>query len=413
MLPAIEIQSLSKKYFIHEKQKYYALRDSISRLIFNPTQIFKSVKKDSFWALKDISLTISKGDVVGIIGRNGAGKSTLLKVLSRITPPTNGSAILRGKVASMLEVGTGFHPELSGRENIYLSGAILGMKASEVTKKMDSIIEFAGIEKFLDTPVKHYSSGMYVRLAFSVAAHLDPDILLVDEVLAVGDSEFQRKSLGKMEEVTSVEGRTIIFVSHNMGAIQSLCNKCLYLDKGRIIAYGETKKVVQLYLQSVSGSASVTLKERRDRKGSGAIRATKITLRDNNGKDTNYFKCGDDVEVLVDYEVVDKTVKQFEISLSVDSFVTQNRLACMATKMMKRPIKVTEKHQIRFKIRHLPLNVGRYQFNIWIDHSGALYDWVQKAWVFDVEHGDFYKNNGEILDRTTGEILFDYTIEDI
>ena len=247
---AIVVENLSKSYLLGHRSsadgsyKYVALRDVVGREMRNfgrkaadlirGRQIVQGDEIEEFWALKDISFEVKQGEVLGIIGRNGAGKSTLLKILSRITEPTRGRALLRGRVASLLEVGTGFHPELTGRENIHLNGAILGMRRAEIRRKFDEIVAFAEVEKFLDTPVKHYSSGMYVRLAFAVAAHLEPDILVVDEVLAVGDAEFQRKCLGKMEEVSRREGRTILVVSHNMGVVTSLCTKALWIHQGSI-----------------------------------------------------------------------------------------------------------------------------------------------------------------------------------
>src|SRR5690349_19497810 len=242
----IKVEQLSKKFIIqHEEQeKYTALRDVMARnakKIFSfPFRIGKSktiYTREEFWALKDVTFDIEQGDRVGIIGRNGAGKSTLLKVLSRITEPSSGRITIRGRVASLLEVGTGFHPELTGRENVFLNGSILGMSRVEIRKKFDEIIEFAEIEKFLDTPVKRYSSGMYVRLAFAVAAHLEPEILIVDEVLAVGDAQFQKKCLGKMRDVAQ-GGRTILFVSHNMAAIQNLCSSIIWLDRGKMKKQG-------------------------------------------------------------------------------------------------------------------------------------------------------------------------------
>ena len=231
MKPIIEVNHLYKKYKIGEKQRYYSFRDTLVDLAKLPFR--KKSNKSEFWALKDISFKVMPGEVIGIIGRNGAGKSTLLKILSRITPPTKGEIALRGRVASLLEVGTGFHPELTGRENTYLNGAILGMKRTEINDKFDEIVDFAEISKFLDTPVKFYSSGMYLRLAFAIAAHLDPEILLVDEVLAVGDAQFQKKCLGKMKEV-SKQGRTVLFVSHNMNAIEQLCSRCFLITEGNL-----------------------------------------------------------------------------------------------------------------------------------------------------------------------------------
>lgn len=253
--PIIQANNISKKYVIkHQGGGYIALRDVIAEKARNIITAKKTVanSKEDFWALKDISFSLYHGDRLGIIGRNGAGKSTLLKILSRITTPTTGSILFRGRIGSLLEVGTGFHPELTGRENIFLNGAILGMKREEVKKKFDEIVEFAEVEKFLDTPVKRYSSGMYVRLAFSVAAHLEPDILIVDEVLAVGDAQFQKKCLGKMRDI-SQEGRTLLFVSHNMGAVKNLCNKGLYLSKGQMQGtVDEIGKVITTYLNDTA-----------------------------------------------------------------------------------------------------------------------------------------------------------------
>lgn len=259
MNPIIEVKNLSKKYSIrHQKGGYITIREIISNVLKNPFKFTKSkidhvigknVKED-FWALKDVNFTVNKGDVVGIIGSNGAGKSTLLKILSQITFPTQGEIIMRGKITSLLEVGTGFHPELTGRENIFLNGAILGMGKKDIQNKFDQIVEFANIRKFLDTPVKYYSSGMYVRLAFSVAAHMEPDILLIDEVLAVGDAEFQKKCLGKIEESSKNSDRTVLFVSHNMSAIKNICKKCILLEDGQISLVGETDFVIEKYLSS-------------------------------------------------------------------------------------------------------------------------------------------------------------------
>lgn len=258
----IEVKNLSKKYFIGHQQKgavsYGTLRDELAGMIRKPFKWLLGHREttDHVWALKDINFSLGKGEILGLIGPNGAGKSTLLKVLTRITPPSEGEVTIRGRVSSLLEVGTGFHPELTGRENIYLNGAILGMTKKEIDKKFDEIVDFAEIRKFLDTPAKRYSTGMYMRLAFSVAAHLDPDILLVDEVLAVGDDAFQKKSLGKMDEITKKGGRTIVFVSHNMGAIKRLCSKTILLDHGKVIKNGDTDEVVEFYLKTATSEKS-------------------------------------------------------------------------------------------------------------------------------------------------------------
>ena len=257
----IKAEHVGKSYFIgHQRQQgYTALRDVLAQKAkgfakgikntLSGKQLIDGIEIEEFWALQDVNFEIKQGEAVGIIGRNGAGKSTLLKVLSRITEPTTGRITLNGRVASLLEVGTGFHPELSGRENIYLNGAILGMSRAEIKSKFDEIVDFSGVEKFLDTPVKRYSSGMYVRLAFSVAAHLEPEILVVDEVLAVGDAEFQKKCLGKMKDVSEHGGRTVLFVSHNMAAVKSLCSTAIVLEKGSTVFNGDTSAAVNYYLQ--------------------------------------------------------------------------------------------------------------------------------------------------------------------
>jgi ABC-type polysaccharide/polyol phosphate transport system ATPase subunit len=253
--PIITADNLGKAYKLGlAQEKYPTFREAIMGAVRAPIRRFRQLSNrsggdETFWALRDVSFDVQRGEVVGIIGRNGAGKSTLLKILSRITEPTTGRAILRGRVASLLEVGTGFHPELTGRENVYLNGSILGMKKAEIDRNFDEIVTFAEVEKFLDTPVKRYSSGMYVRLAFAVAAHLEPEILVVDEVLAVGDAEFQKKCLGKMHDVSEHEGRTVLFVSHNMGAIRSLCATCLHFDRGALFKTGPTDDVVMEYLK--------------------------------------------------------------------------------------------------------------------------------------------------------------------
>lgn len=242
MKPILEIQNLSKKFVLGaKKESYLSLRDMIAQP-FN-----KSKPTNTFYALDDVSFNVNPGESIGIIGKNGAGKSTLLKILSKITPPTSGRIISRGRIASLLEVGTGFHPELSGRENIFMNGSILGMRKQEIAKHFDAIVEFSGVEKFIDTPLKRYSSGMQLRLAFAVAAHLEPEVLVIDEVLAVGDAEFQKKCLGKMNEV-SKSGRTVLFVSHDMNAIEQLCSKTIILQKGKLKAYGDTHQLINAYL---------------------------------------------------------------------------------------------------------------------------------------------------------------------
>jgi lipopolysaccharide transport system ATP-binding protein len=302
MKPAIEIRNLGKEYKLATSQPYVALRDVISGSVKN---IFRAGKKpvEKFWALQDINLDIQPGERIGIIGRNGAGKSTLLKIISRITPPTTGSATIRGRVGSLLEVGTGFHPELSGRENIYLNGSILGLKKAEITCQFDAIVDFSGIEKFIDTPLKHYSSGMQLRLAFSVAAHLEPEILLIDEVLAVGDMEFQKKCIGKMEEVSKQDGRTILFVSHNINFIQSLCNKGVLLEKGKIDKVGPIDNIVSHYLLK-STNKRFSAKWEKNHPGDEVCKLISLRMIDENRNARESFSTSEKIGIEMTYEVM-------------------------------------------------------------------------------------------------------------
>jgi lipopolysaccharide transport system ATP-binding protein len=272
---AVSVRGLSKVYKIaHNTERATTLGEALLQRVKKPLQTASS---ENFWALKDVSFDINKGDVVGIIGRNGAGKSTLLKILSQITEPTQGAIDLYGRVGSLLEVGTGFHPELTGRENIFLNGAILGMRRKEIERQFDAIVDFAEVAKFLDTPVKRYSSGMYVRLAFAVAAHLNPEILIVDEVLAVGDAEFQKKCLGKMQDVSAQQGKTVIFVSHNMGAVRGLCSSAIWLKNGEVVDFDATPQVVSAYLHSTMESSRGFIDLRQEPRSPGVGNRFKIS----------------------------------------------------------------------------------------------------------------------------------------
>jgi lipopolysaccharide transport system ATP-binding protein len=325
MKPIISVQNLSKRYklgvfnakTLREEAEAFLARfgrkkaelavgsgqSSVNSSLVTSHSSPSSAPADEFWALKDVSFDVQPGEVIGVIGRNGAGKSTLLKILSRITEPTSGEARIRGRVASLLEVGTGFHPELTGRENVFLNGAILGMSKAEIRSKFDEIVAFAEIEKFIDTPVKRYSSGMYVRLAFAVAAHLEPEILIVDEVLAVGDVEFQRKCLGKMKEVSGQDGRTVLFVSHNLNAVQNLCGKALYLKEGREVAFGPCFDVLKMYQTSTqhgpTGKVPVATPEMIER-----AYVTGLRLEDDGGVEKPYFKLGEPWTLKVRFKVV-------------------------------------------------------------------------------------------------------------
>lgn len=301
MTPAIKIESISKKYYITQNEPYYStLRETL-------TSFGSGKEKKEFWALRDITFSAEKGETIGIIGENGAGKTTLLKILSKITKPTSGKGRINGRVASLLEVGTGFHPELTGIENIYLNGVILGLRKKEIDKNFDKIVEFAGIDRFLNTPLKHYSTGMWARLAFSVAAHLDPEILLIDEVLSVGDAEFQRKSLAKMDDLSG-SGRTVIFVSHNMPAVRKLCKKCIYLKEGRIIKSGDVNEVINEYLSGytevMTGEADLT--DLKARSGNLNAKLVRIELKDQYDRITGKFRIKDDMKINLFFEAFEK-----------------------------------------------------------------------------------------------------------
>lgn len=354
----IKVQNLGKKYKIGLKEPYYSLRDSVANL-------FKRKKpRDEFWALQDINFEIKKGEVLGIIGPNGAGKSTLLKIISRITPPTTGRIFICGKVASLLEVGTGFHPELTGRENIYLSGAVLGMSRVEIKKKFDQIVEFSGISQFIDTPVKRYSSGMYVRLAFSVAAHLEPDILIIDEVLAVGDAVFQKKCLGKMGEV-SRSGRTVLLVSHNMHSILSLSSRCLFLSKGKLVQIGKPDKVVKAYRESASGnSQGKTDLTKAAHYGDGSARFTHIKLRDPAGNPI--FATGCSIEVELTIKAYDN-ISNANVAIVV-SDEKENRLIDANTliKGYSLALKKGRQAKVTFLLKNVRLRPGVYTIAIWM-----------------------------------------------
>lgn len=282
---------------------------------------------DIVWSLKDINFEINHGDAVGIIGKNGAGKSTLLKLLSRVTSPTNGSIKVKGRIASLLEVGTGFHPELSGRENIFLNGAILGMRKHEIARKLDEIIDFSGVERYIDTPVKRYSSGMYVRLAFAVAAHLESEILIVDEVLAVGDAEFQKKCLGKMGDITKGEGRTVLFVSHNMAAVKSLCNTGIVLENGKTIFNGNADEAVSYYLSKQSAFSNFLISERTDRVGNGNFKFQNIRFFDKNGFQVSELISGEGIKIELDYIIKD----YFDASKIIFSLIFRDNLKQIIT----------------------------------------------------------------------------------
>lgn len=412
----IQVENISKSYILKHQgsQGYTALRDVISNKVKN---IFHSKsqtinhKSEEFWALKDISFDIQQGDRVGIIGRNGAGKSTLLKVLSRIVTPTKGRITIDGRVASLLEVGTGFHPELTGRENVFLNGSILGMSKSEIQSKFDEIVAFAEVEQFLDTPVKRYSSGMYVRLAFAVAAHLEPEILIVDEVLAVGDAEFQKKCLGKMKDVSG-EGRTVLFVSHNMAAIQNLCSTAIYLKKGQVQLIGAADDVIGTYLKSSAESQAINLSDRKDRTGNGAIRFDLVELKDENGNPLQALQCGKNGIISIRFSRKNNSViNNLHIAIGIDDEFGQ-RIAHMNNDITNQLFSSvsTDNNCIDISIPRFPLKQGNYSFSLYSTINEEVADWIHEAGSIEVESGDFY-NTGKLLPEGQGKFLFDYSFK--
>ncbi|HLC49305.1 MAG TPA: ABC transporter ATP-binding protein [Candidatus Andersenbacteria bacterium] len=392
-LPIIEVQHLSKKYSLGKKREMYrTFRDTIMERMSHPLK--KEGGTNDFWALKDINFTVQPGEVLGIIGKNGAGKSTLLKILSRITDPSGGQVIMRGRVASLLEVGTGFHPELSGRENIYLSGSVLGMGKEEIDKKFDEIVAFAEIEKFLELPIKRYSSGMYMRLAFSVAAHLDPEILLVDEVLAVGDIAFQKKCLGKMDSVAK-GGRTVIFVSHQLEFLAQLCKRCLLVDKGEIVEDGPSREVISHYIQLVRNAAPTSLRERKDRQGEGRVRFTETWLEDTQGNRVHRIVSGEPVKIVATYETqAGAEVTNLAVSFAV---MTIHGIVVLDlgtdTSASDYFGVVPARGRVECSIPRMHLNSGEFVYNVLARSAKSgneVEDWVKQAGTFTVEPGDYY-----------------------
>ncbi|HUW11361.1 MAG TPA: ABC transporter ATP-binding protein [Anaerolineae bacterium] len=389
---AIKVEGLGKRYRIGERQKYKALRDVLTDAVYAPVRAAgrllraggREPRPDStIWALKDVSFEVAHGEVLGVIGRNGAGKSTLLKILSRITEPTEGEVRLRGRIGSLLEVGTGFHPELTGRDNVYLNGAILGMKRAEIERKFDEIVAFAEVEKFLDTPVKHYSSGMHVRLAFAVAAHLEPEILLVDEVLAVGDAAFQKKCLGKMGEVAE-GGRTVLFVSHNMGSIQALCQRGILFENGIGALNGDIEQVISYYLGHMEAKSIQPLAERVDRAGKGKVRLVGLEIS-GNGMNSAMLSTGAPAYFVFDVDQVRPGMSCYFTIYNLQGQQLANfhsgahgaedvRDARLGTRLI-------------CDIDELVLVPGRYRINVALFSDGEMQDHVEAAAVFDVEQG--------------------------
>ncbi len=367
--PAIRVRDLGKLYRIgSRKARYDTFRDLLSATLSSPWKRLRSVIRGgsagsaqrNLWALRKLTFEVWPGEVVGVIGRNGAGKTTLLKVLSRITPPTEGWAEIRGRVSALLEVGTGFHPELTGRENIFLNGAILGMKRSEIHEKFDEIVAFSEVEQFLETPVKYYSSGMYVRLAFAVAAHLEPDIMLVDEVLAVGDAAFQEKCLGKLDSVTR-QGRTVLFVSHNMAAIRRLCSRAILLDEGSVSAMGDTEDVVKEYLNSIQASSG-TLRDLGQRRGESAPTRLVATGFRALGADGGPARTACPAEFRISYQAPGR-LALMRVGLAVKDPLGTTIFVCNSAMTRADFVEMPPRGEVSCRVDWLPLIPGRY----WVD----------------------------------------------
>jgi len=356
------------------------------------------------WSLQDINFSIEQGDAVGIIGRNGAGKSTLLKLLSRVTAPTTGNIKVKGRIASLLEVGTGFHPELSGRENIYLNGAILGMRKKEIDRKFDEIVDFSGVERYIDTPVKRYSSGMYVRLAFAVAANLESEILIVDEVLAVGDAEFQKKCLGKMGEVSKGEGRTVLFVSHNMASILNLCQKGMLLTNGNLSSYGVINDIIGDYIK-VAGNTKIELKDIKQRQGTGDLLFQKGEIFGKNATDNNAIETFGKLNIKLSYQLKSNLViKQFRIDIGINDYLG-NRVSWLSTDQLSN--KVLADNEINFEIDNLPLAPGDYTCTLFAMVNNDIADWISDVMEFTVIEKDYY-GSGNLVPKGQGSILLNF-----
>lgn len=419
MAVAIKVEGLGKRYLLthQHRARYRSLRDSIvetaqgvgraaQRLL---TGNSPRAEKEEFWALKDVDLEIEQGERLAIIGRNGAGKSTFLKLLSRVAEPTRGRARLRGRIASLLEVGTGFHPELTGRENIYLNGAILGMARPEIERKFDEIVFFADVEKFLDTPVKRYSSGMYTRLAFSVAAHLETDILIIDEVLAVGDAAFQRKCLGKMHDVNQ-QGRTLLFVSHNMAAVETLCNRAVLLAGGKIVDAGDTRRIVEAYSQTWRQVSE--LSDRRDRSGTGRARLESIVIENNKGERALTVGSMQALEFVVTVSATDDAIgKKTDLILVVcDS--RENRLCSLYTEWTQSEFQLGAQQQV-FRCRipeGLPLVADTYWLTAAVLIGGVAADKLDRALEFEVVPSQDFAG-GLVLNPAFGQVLVEHSWE--
>ena len=415
---AIKATNLSKKYRLGSIGMT-SLREDLSRLLNRKKTVEEPISSNGtiddprkindheFWALNDLNFSIRKGEVIGLIGANGSGKSTLLKILSRITEPTKGSVKVRGRVASLLEVGTGFHPELTGRENVYVNGAILGMTRREVDRKFDEIVDFAGIANFIETPIKRYSSGMTVRLGFAVAAHLDPDILIVDEVLAVGDAAFQKKCIGRMGEVAH-QGRTVLFVSHNMVSIEALCTKGIFLKNGQIQNSGATVSIVSEYLQDIEPITNKDLAQRKDRKGSGEIRLKRITALNSEMEEVPHLKTGHKGTLRFEFKQYSEYHGNIDFSIGINNSKGQ-RITSLSSTFKGISLNPITCKCITIQFSKLSLLPGNYELTTFLGKNEKPCDWINNAHSLVVIGGDYY-GFGILPPDSQGDILLDYEI---
>ena len=401
----LQVSRLSKRYRIGEYSADTHLRevimDALARLARRERPADQVV-----WAVNDVSFEVRRGEVLGIVGRNGAGKSTLLKLLSRITYPTSGTMKVRGRVASLLEVGTGFHEELTGRENVFLNGSILGMKSREIVRRLDEIVEFSGIREFIDTPIKRYSSGMRLRLGFAVAAHLSPDILLVDEVLAVGDADFQKKCLDAMDGLRT-SGRTVLFVSHNMAAVEHLCSRCIWIEGGRLRADGEARSVVSDYMKTFaqSSAGAVRLESVESRIGNGEGRFTHLEFLNEAHETTNYIRSGDKLTFRLHYRAY-KPMRDLVVGINIHSEYG-TLIAASNNWATGDDIASVEPGEgfADFEVDRLYLLPGRYFLSLWLGKSNNLYDVLKNCVAFDVEPSNFY-GSGRGIESRFGLMFF-------
>ncbi|MCQ2301577.1 MAG: ABC transporter ATP-binding protein [Bacteroidales bacterium] len=428
MSTAIEFNNISKQYRLglvstrtlsHDLDRWWKVnvmhKEDPYLKIGSVNDRSQAADSEYVWALKDIDFKVEQGDVVGIIGKNGAGKSTLLKLLSKVTGPTTGTIRARGRIGSLLEVGTGFHPEMTGRENIFMNGAILGMTKQEIARKLDEIVDFSGCERYLDTPVKRYSSGMMVRLGFAVAAHLDPEILVVDEVLAVGDAEFQKKAIGKMQDVSKGEGRTVLFVSHNMASVKALCKTGILLENGMIKYIDTVDKVVQQYQMANYGVSSIAIGDRLDRKGNGKLRLQNLCFLNTNNEIVDRVSIGDSFKIRLDLKNnswgKDDTIQ--ELSLGINDEFGQ-RIIVMNNEFLGKNIKVSSQDSnsiVEFVIEKCPLAIGSYTMAFFLsDKLNNIIDWIDNIATLYVEEGDYY-GTGKVQKKGLGRFVIDYDIQ--